>query len=60
MENKEVKRPWPDPEKPGNRLVNTYILGGLDILGSVELRNNSKDEKNPITDISGCSQRSKK
>ena len=60
MENKEVKRPWPDPEKPGNRLVSTYILGGLDILGSVELRGDSENEKSLRTDISGCSQSSKK
>ena len=59
MEKKEA-RPWPDPEKPGNRLLSTYILGGLDIIGSVELRNNSENEKTPRTDISGCSQISKK
>lgn len=59
MENKGG-RPWPDPEKPGNRLVSTYILGGLDIMGSVELRTNDKNENVPITDISGSSQSSKK
>lgn len=60
MENKEVRRPWPDPDKPGNRLVSTYILGGLDIIGSIELRNCSENEKIQNTDMSGCSQTSKK
>lgn len=60
MENKEVKRPWPDPDKPGNRLVSTYILGGLDIMGSVEIRTNSENEKIPRADISGSSQISEK
>ena len=36
MNPPEEKRPespniWPDPKKPGNRLRNTYILGGFDI-----------------------------
>lgn len=57
MEN-SIPRPWPDPDKPGNRLLSTYILGGLDITGSIELHAN--DPVTPPLDISDCSQNTKK
>lgn len=38
MDKPEQPRPWPDPDRPGNRLLSTYILGGLEIVGNVEIR----------------------
>ena len=39
---------WPDPKRPGNRLVSTYILGGLDISdGNIVIRSQKED-------ASGC------
>lgn len=58
MEN-SIPRSWPDPDKPGNRLLSTYILGDLDIVGSIELRSPEIIESSG-NNLLDCSQNTKK